>query len=292
MNCRKCNRKIPWTGAFFSFICESCSEKEKKEKNAKKFLREKSISIRDEDIVSIEVSQTSLSGKIPKKYLEWGTNLVIKGKAKVQDTEEEILIGKYLIDKVIEYDFDEEELREFIEENKVELKGKGWGWYVQSIFEHFCEKDLIQPTFVIDHPRETTPLCKIHRKDERLIERFESFCMGTELSNAYSELNDPIEQRKLLEDQQKELTSGNNEANPYDEDFVNAIEIGMPPTSGIGIGIDRMIILLTGQESIRDVIMFPFMKPETKTEAKVEVNEVKQEKKDNKKESKKEAKKK
>jgi len=187
---------------------------------------------------------------------------------------------------------DEKELREFIEENKVELKGKGWGWYVQSIFEHFCEKDLIQPTFVIDHPRETTPLCKIHRKDERLIERFESFCMGTELSNAYSELNDPIEQRKLLEDQQKELTSGNNEANPYDEDFVNAIEIGMPPTSGIGIGIDRMIILLTGQESIRDVIMFPFMKPETKTEAKVEVNEVKQEKKDNKKESKKEAKKK
>jgi len=115
MNCRKCNRKIPWTGAFFSFICESCSEKEKKEKNAKKFLREKSISIRDEDIVSIEVSQTSLSGKIPKKYLEWGTNLVIKGKAKVQDTKEEVPIGKYLIDKVIEYDFDEEELREFIE---------------------------------------------------------------------------------------------------------------------------------------------------------------------------------
>src|SRR3989338_11133041 len=106
MKCRKCNKKIPWTGAFFSLICESCSEKEKKEKDAKNFLREKSISIRDEDIVSIEVSQTTLSGKIPKKYLEWDTNLVIKGKAKVQDKEEILIIGKYLIDKVIEYDFD------------------------------------------------------------------------------------------------------------------------------------------------------------------------------------------
>ena len=158
----------------------------------------------------------------------------------------------------------EKELFDFIEENKVEKKGNSWGWYVQSIFEHFCEEKLEQPTFIIDHPLETTPLCKLHRNDKlcRLIERFEPFCAGAELANAYSELNNPILQRTLLEEQQKALTEGDEEANPYDEDFVNALEIGMPPTGGLGIGIDRMVMLLTGQESIRDVIMFPFMKPE------------------------------
>lgn len=153
------------------------------------------------------------------------------------------------------------ELIQFCEKNKVELKGKTWGWAVQSIFEHFCENKLEQPTFIIDHPAETTPLCKVHRKDSRLIERFEPFCMGAELGNAYSELNDPVLQKKLLEEQQKQLSEGDAEANPYDEDFVNALEIGMPPTGGLGLGIDRMIMLLTGQESIRDVLLFPFMKP-------------------------------
>lgn len=157
------------------------------------------------------------------------------------------------------------ELADFMHENKVESKGDSWGWRVQAIFEHFCEEKLEQPTFIIDHPVETTPLCKLHRNgDKRLIERFEPFCMGAELANAYSELNDPILQREMLESQQNELSEGNEEANPYDEDFVNAIEIGLPPTGGLGIGIDRMIILLTGQESIRDIILFPFMKPEIK----------------------------
>ncbi len=166
---------------------------------------------------------------------------------------------------------DARELISFAEENRVELKGHTWGWAVQSIFEHFCEKNLIQPTFIIDHPAETTPLCKAHRKDKenRLIERFEPFCLGAELGNAYSELNDPVLQRKLLEDQQKELSGGNEEANPLDEDFINAIEVGMPPTGGIGLGIDRLVILLTGQESIRDIILFPFMKPlDSKNESK------------------------
>lgn len=155
------------------------------------------------------------------------------------------------------------ELRELIETNKIEVKGDSWGWYVQAIFEHFCEEHLIQPTFITDHPIETTPLCKIHRNDSsgKIIERFEPFCMGTELANAYTELNDPILQRKLLEEQQAMLSKGDAEAHPFDEDFVNAIEIGMPPTGGLGIGIDRMVILLTEQESIRDVILFPFMKP-------------------------------
>ncbi|HLC32127.1 MAG TPA: lysine--tRNA ligase [Candidatus Nanoarchaeia archaeon] len=157
----------------------------------------------------------------------------------------------------------EKELTEFARKNKVEIKGNTWGMIVQSLFEHFCEKEFEQPTFVIDHPVETTPLCKPHRNDStgRLIERFEVFCLGTELANAYSELNDPALQRIRLEEQQKQLTSGDEEANPHDEDFVNALEVGMPPTGGLGIGIDRLIILLTGTDSIRDVILFPFMKP-------------------------------
>lgn len=155
------------------------------------------------------------------------------------------------------------DLKEFCDKNRIQYKSESWGNYVLSLFEHYCEEKIEQPTFVIDHPIESTPLCKLHRKDKtgRLIERFEPFCMGAELANAYSELNDPILQRSLLEEQQFQLSKGDQEANPLDEDFLNAIEIGMPPTGGLGIGIDRMIILLTEQESIRDIIPFPFMKP-------------------------------
>ena len=161
------------------------------------------------------------------------------------------------------------EIAKFAKENKLELKSEKWGYAVQSVFEHFCEEKIEQPTFITDHPIESTPLCKqLRNGDKRLIERFEPFCMGTELANAYSELNDPILQKQLLEEQQKMLKKGDDEANPYDSDFVNAIEIGLPPTGGLGIGIDRMIILLTGQESIRDIILFPFMKPEENQENK------------------------
>jgi len=169
--------------------------------------------------------------------------------------------AKIDVNKMVEADF-----KKFINKEKIEVKGNSWGNYVCAIFEHFCEEKLIQPTFIIDHPCESTPLCKEHRNDSecRIIERFEPFCLGTELGNAYSELNDPLKQKELLEIQQKKLSKGDEEANPYDEDFVNALEIGMPPTGGLGLGIDRMIILLTGQDSIRDVILFPFMKPEGK----------------------------
>ena len=160
------------------------------------------------------------------------------------------------------------ELKKFVEKNHVECKDEGWGWLVQAIFEHFCEKQLIQPTFITDHPKETTPLCKKHRKDERLIERFEAFCMGTELANAYSELNDSRIQRKLFEEQLKRKKEGDEEAHPFDSDFLEALEYGMPPTGGLGIGIDRMIMLLTNSESIRDIILFPFMKPEAREEKK------------------------
>jgi len=108
-------------------------------------------------------------------------------------------------------------------------------------------------------------LCKVHRKDPRLIERFESFCMGMELCNAYSELNDPILQKDLLAKQAEELRGGAEEAHPMDEDFVEAIEYGMTPTGGLGLGIDRMAMILTGSDSLRDVILFPTMKPDYKT---------------------------
>ncbi|MFA4953475.1 MAG: lysine--tRNA ligase [Candidatus Pacearchaeota archaeon] len=158
----------------------------------------------------------------------------------------------------------EKEILNFIDKNNLQIKNRTWGFAVQEIFEHFCEDKIEQPTFILNHPMETTPLCKTHRKDKfcRTIERFEPFCMGAELGNAYSELNDPILQRRLLEEQQKLLNKGDEEANPFDEDFVNAIEIGMPPTGGLGLGIDRMIMLLTGQDSIRDILLFPFMRRE------------------------------
>ena len=157
----------------------------------------------------------------------------------------------------------DKEISSFVKKNKVETKEDVWGWNVQAIFEHFCEDKIEQPTFIIDHPLETTPLCKTHRDEKlcRLIERFEPFCMGAELGNAYSELNDPELQRELLEKQQEMLKKGDAEANPLDEDFLNAMETGMPPTGGLGIGIDRMVMFLTGQDTIKDVILFPFMKP-------------------------------
>ena len=133
------------------------------------------------------------------------------------------------------------------------------------MFEELCEDKLIQPVHIIDHPKESTPLCKEKRGDPELIERFESYCLGGELCNAYSELNDPILQRQLLEEQAKELRGGDEEAHPMDEDFVQAIEYGLPPTGGLGFGIDRMAIVLLGVESIRDVILFPIMRPVQET---------------------------
>ena len=159
----------------------------------------------------------------------------------------------------------EEELLEFSRAHKVKLKGNSRGMIIASLFEHFCEKELVQPTFVIDFPEETTPLCKEKRNDSgktKLVERFEPYIFGMEVGNAYSELNDPLKQKELFEMQAAELQKGDAEAHPYDNDFVEALEVGMPPTGGLGIGIDRMVMLLTYSPSIRDVLLFPFMKPE------------------------------
>ncbi len=157
-----------------------------------------------------------------------------------------------------------EELHAFVKEKNIPFdKELKWGNLVLEIFEAMCEDKYEQPTFIIDHPIESTALCKTHPDDPRLIERFEPFALGMELGNAYTELNDPILQRELLEDQARQLREGlDDEANPMDEDFLQAIEHGMPPTGGLGIGLDRMAMLLTGKDSIRDVIFFPTMKPQ------------------------------
>ncbi len=127
-------------------------------------------------------------------------------------------------------------------------------------FDEFCEHKMIQPTFVTDHPIEISPLTKKKQDDPEYVQRFELYIMGNEMCNAYSEINDPIDQRERFVEQERLLAAGDEEANRIDEDFLNALEIGMPPTGGIGYGIDRLIMLMTGQTTIRDVILFPTMK--------------------------------
>ncbi len=142
----------------------------------------------------------------------------------------------------------------------------GSGKLIDEIFSAKVEKNLIQPTFITDHPLEMTPLAKKHRSKEGLVERFELFVLGREIANAYTELNDAIDQRQRFEEQLELAKRGDVEAMALDEDFLRAMEYGMPPMSGLGIGLDRFIMLMTNQHSIQEVLFFPQMRPETKTE--------------------------
>ncbi len=168
-------------------------------------------------------------------------------------------------------EMDEEGLRKVCKEMHIEVDASmGKGKLIDEIFGEKVEAHLIQPTYITDYPIEMTPLAKKHRTKEGLVERFELFVNGKEIANAYSELNDPIDQRERFEDQLKLAERGDDEAMVLDEDFLRALEYGMPPTSGLGIGIDRLTMMLTNQYSIQDVLFFPQMKPEVTQVAKEE----------------------
>lgn len=160
---------------------------------------------------------------------------------------------------------DDDEARKIAEEKNIELKKElkdcSKGDILDAMFEEFCEEKFIQPTFVLDYPVEVSPLTKKKRGNSEFTERFEGFVYGREICNAYSELNDPIVQKERFVQQLKERELGDDEAYMMDDDFINALEIGMPPTGGLGIGVDRLIMFLTNSSSIRDVILFPTMKP-------------------------------
>ena len=168
-----------------------------------------------------------------------------------------------------------EQARELAKEHHIEFEERHKkGDILNLFFEEFVEEHLLQPTFVMDHPVEISPLTKKKPENPEYVERFEFFMNGWEMANAYSELNDPIDQRERFKAQEELLAQGDDEANTTDEDFMNALEIGMPPTGGIGFGIDRMCMLLTGAEAIRDVLLFPTMK--SQGAAKNEANNVAQ----------------
>ena len=207
------------------------------------------------------------------------------GGTKIQYKDFEIDLGKpferiTMVDAVKKYsgvDFKEiktlEEARAAAEEHHVEYEERHKrGDILNLFFEEFVEDKLIQPTFVMDHPVEISPLTKRKPEDPDYVERFEFFMNGWEMANAYSELNDPIDQRERFKAQEELLAQGDEEANTTDEDFLNALEIGMPPTGGIGFGIDRMVMLLTNSTAIRDVLLFPTMKSLDGVNKKNDVN--------------------
>ncbi|MBT3691420.1 lysine--tRNA ligase [Candidatus Woesearchaeota archaeon] len=192
-------------------------------------------------------SSVKYQGKTINFKAPW-TKLTMKGALKKY--------GKLNVDKLTD-----SELKKELKKHKLEIKKFTRGWAINELFEALVEEKLIQPTFITDYPKETSPLCKEKRGDPELIERFEFFINGHEVGNAYSELNNPLIQEKLLAEQEKERVDGDDEANPMDEDFVTAIEHGMPPAGGLGIGMDRIIMLLTDSSHLRDVIAFPITRP-------------------------------
>lgn len=208
----------------------------------------------------IEYQGTEIDFKAPWKRLKMADAIAEKCGIDVVNMKKADII-QYMKDKNIDFD-------PKISHSK--------GLVIAALFEASCEEDLVQPTFVIDHPIDTTPLCKplraysMHQLEEMkkdpeqviFVERFEPYINKWELGNSYTELNDPLLQRRLLEEQVERGRGGEEETHPLDEDFLRAIEIGMPPTTGVGLGVDRLVMLLTNSQSIRDVLFFPLMRPQ------------------------------
>ena len=168
----------------------------------------------------------------------------------------------------------EDELRAAAKGMGIEVdETMGKGKLIDEIFGEKCEGNYIQPTFITDYPKEMSPLCKVHRDNPELTERFELMVCGKEVANAYSELNDPIDQRERFEEQLKLQERGDDEAMFIDQDFLRALEYGMPPTSGLGIGMDRLIMYLTNNQSIQEVLFFPQMRPEKTVKVVLSENE-------------------
>ncbi len=168
---------------------------------------------------------------------------------------------------------EEDDLRRVAESRGIRVDGTmGKSKLIDELFGDACEPNLIQPTFITDYPVEMSPLTKKHRSKPGLVERFEAICNGKEIANAYSELNDPLDQRERFEDQLRLAERGDEEAMVLDEDFLRALEYGMPPTAGVGLGIDRLAMIMTNQPSIQDVLFFPQMRPEKKAEASTEAD--------------------
>ena len=231
---------------------------------------------------------TQMELYVPYKDYEWMMNtveemveriaLALHGKTQVQVGENIIDFKRpwkrYTMFEAIEHftgtdisNMDEAQLAKFATEQGVKVDSTmGKGKLIDEIFGETCEHKLIQPTFIYDYPIEMSPLTKKHRSKPGLTERFEAMCNGKEICNAYSELNDPIDQRKRFEDQLELGKRGDTESMVLDEDFLKSLEIGMPPTAGLGIGIDRLAMIMTNSPSIQDVLFFPQMRPEKKPE--------------------------